>query len=222
MRNVLFSLRTTGTSQRHCSGDRLRPERLEQLPQNPGLVFPCSLGWNVAFPSSLFPSPLTRCVDQLERRAGPGGSCALLCRQPSCLQRAAVPGSRSKMPLSFPLSTAGALLGVFVTLSAPSHALCPQSCLCWLKCKTLEPVEERDSRKLVGSDCPGMVHVDRLRLGTLCKEGAGTGADISQHLLGKTSTFLCEPWPCKQRGGGRNQGRLVKEETQRRAGELGW
>lgn len=83
-------------------------------------------------------------------------------------------------------------------------------------------VEVRGSHKLVGSDCLGTAHVDRLPLGMLCREGDGTGADASQHLLGKTSIFLCEPWPCKQRGGGRNQGGLVTEKTQRKAGELGW
>ena len=93
----------------------------------PWSCFPLLPRLKYRLPSALFPSPLTRCVDQLERRAGPGGSRALLCRQPSCLQRAAVPGSRSKTPLSSPLSMAGALLGAFVTLPAPSHPRFPKA-----------------------------------------------------------------------------------------------
>ncbi|KAF2988047.1 hypothetical protein EK904_005423, partial [Melospiza melodia maxima] len=70
-------------------------------------------------PSAVFPLPLTRCVDQQERRAGPVGSHALLC---SCLPRAAMLGSRSKALLSSPLPMAEVFLGAFVTLSAPSHS----------------------------------------------------------------------------------------------------
>lgn len=55
------------------------------------------------------------------------GSHALLC---SCLRRAAMLGSRSKVLFSSPLPVAGEFLGAFVTLSAPFHppfhrAVCP-------------------------------------------------------------------------------------------------